>query len=100
MSGEQKTEIARRESDETYSVAEIREAFADYASGDDWGVKSFYEDALISALRGHYETGKCRHRFPDGTRCKLGPEAHAEVPGLAEVHGYTPAQSDAGGRHE
>lgn len=28
------------------------------------------------------------HRFPDGTPCALSDAAHAEVPGLAEVHGY------------
>jgi hypothetical protein len=39
---------------ETYSVAEIRAAFAQYASADDWGVPSFYEGGLISALRGEY----------------------------------------------
>lgn len=40
---------------ETYSVAQIRQAFVKHAFPDDWGVKSFYEDGLISALRGEYD---------------------------------------------
>lgn len=40
---------------EAYSVKEIREAFAKYASEDDWGIESFYENSLIAALRGEYD---------------------------------------------
>lgn len=40
---------------EMYSVTEIREAFAKHATEDDWGIKSFYESTLISALRGEYK---------------------------------------------
>lgn len=40
---------------ETYTVAQIREAFAKHATPDDWSVPSFYEDGLVSALRGTYD---------------------------------------------
>lgn len=40
------------ESKETYSVEQIRQAFHDWASEDDWGVPTMYERPLISALRG------------------------------------------------
>lgn len=40
---------------ETYTVAQIREVFAKHATPDDWGVRKFYEDSLISALRGKYD---------------------------------------------
>jgi hypothetical protein len=43
------------ETAETYSVAQIREAFAKHSSPDDWGVLSFYEGGLLSALRGEYD---------------------------------------------
>lgn len=43
------------EQHETYSVAQIREAFAKHASPDDWGIPDFYEDGLIRALRGEYD---------------------------------------------
>lgn len=42
-------------------------------------------EELIASLRGQYDGEGCRHRFPDGTRCTLPVEAHAEVPGV-EVH--------------
>ena len=84
---EHNTEI---EQSETYSVSRIRAAFAEHAGKDEWGVPCFYEDGLIASLRGEYDREGCRHRFPDGTRCTLSDEAHAEVPGLARVHGYSP----------
>jgi hypothetical protein len=40
---------------ETYTVAQIREAFAKHAGPDDWNVPNFYEDGLIDALRGKYD---------------------------------------------
>ncbi len=40
---------------ENYTVDEIRAAFANHASDDDWGVPSMYEDSLISALRGEFD---------------------------------------------
>jgi hypothetical protein len=40
---------------ETYSVAQIREAFAKHAGPDDWNVPHFYEGGLINALRGKYD---------------------------------------------
>jgi hypothetical protein len=43
------------EETESYSVEQIRAAFANYASPDDWGVRSFYEAGLIAALRGEYD---------------------------------------------
>lgn len=43
------------ETEETYTVAQIREAFRKHAHDDDWGVPSFYEDGLIDALRGEYD---------------------------------------------
>lgn len=43
------------ESDETYSIKQIREAFAKHASTDGWGVRNFAEDGLIAALRGRYD---------------------------------------------
>ena len=76
------------EQGEVYSVARIRAAFTEHARGDEWGVPSFYEEGLIASLRGEYDGDGCRHRFPDGTRCRLTTDAHNEVPGLAEVHGY------------
>lgn len=76
------------EVNERYSVARIRQAFKENASKDDWGVPYFYEDGLIAALRGEYDGPGCRHRFPDATRCTLSAEAHLEVPGLAEHHGF------------
>ena len=45
------------ETGEAYSVAQIQEAFAKHASPDNWGVPAFYEDGLISALRGEYDFG-------------------------------------------
>lgn len=45
----------KREKHETYSVSQIRKAFAKYATRDDWGVKFFYEISLIAALRGEYD---------------------------------------------
>ena len=45
----------RDEQSERYSVAELREAYALFASLDDWGVPSFYENGLIAALRGEYD---------------------------------------------
>jgi len=47
--------MAKSEHVENYTVAQIREAFAEYASRDDWGVPAMYEDTLISALRGEYK---------------------------------------------
>lgn len=89
MNAERAAESDQRE---TYSVARIREAFREHARGDEWGVPSFYENGLIDALRGKYDPPEaCKHRFPDGTRCTLDAEAHAEVPGLAQVHSYPPA---------
>lgn len=44
-----------REVAEMYSVHEIRAAFGRHARPDDWGVPSFYEGILISALRGDYD---------------------------------------------
>lgn len=81
------------ERSESYSVARIREALKEHASNDEWGVPYFYEGSLIGALRGEYDKDGCRHRFPDSTRCTLSAEAHAEVPGLAEVHGFPGAAS-------
>lgn len=43
------------EETETYSVAEIRAAFANHARDDDWGVPFFYDTGLIAALRGEYK---------------------------------------------
>lgn len=84
-------ERGESEAAEPYTVEQIRQAFDAHANEDSWGVPSFYEEGLIAALRGAYG---CRHRFPDGTRCTLDADAHAEVPGLAEIHGYrvTPAR--------
>jgi len=84
---------ARDERSEVYSVARIRQAFAEKVGCDEWGVKAFYEDSLIASLRGEYDGPGCRHRFPDGTRCTLSDEAHAEVPGLSEVHRFPPGMS-------
>ena len=53
------------ESNETYTVAQIRMAFTLHANPDDWGVKRFHEASLISALRGEYDAP--RPRFPEGT---------------------------------
>ena len=44
-----------RETGEAYSVAQIRRAFAKYSGTDDWGMRAFYEDGLIAALRGEYD---------------------------------------------
>lgn len=54
------------ESDETYSVRLIREAFAKHAAEDSWGVRNFYEDGLIAALRGEYDEDK------SGPACTCG----------------------------
>lgn len=43
------------ESKETYSVEQIREAYANHAREDDWSMPVFYENSLISALRGEYD---------------------------------------------
>jgi hypothetical protein len=43
------------EASEVYSVTEIRAAFANHASKDDWGVPAFYDSGLIAALRGEYD---------------------------------------------
>lgn len=56
---------AARESAETYSVTDIRRAFADHASNDDWGVPSFYEGSLLAALRGELEPVLAFDRFAD-----------------------------------
>ena len=40
---------------ENYTVAQIREAFAQYATPDSWGVSCHYENTLVSALRGEYD---------------------------------------------
>jgi hypothetical protein len=40
---------------EVYSVKQIRKAFAKHAGTDDWGVKAFYENSLISSLRGEFD---------------------------------------------
>jgi hypothetical protein len=48
-------DIEARENVETYSVTDIRRAFAAYASDDGWGIPSFYEGGLISALRGEFD---------------------------------------------
>jgi hypothetical protein len=40
---------------ETYTVAQIRAVFAKHATPDDWSVPSFYEDSLLSALRGTHD---------------------------------------------
>lgn len=45
---------------ETYTVAQIREAFNRHASNDDWGVPSFYESTLVRALRGEYDAEHSR----------------------------------------
>jgi hypothetical protein len=87
------TTVADDERTETYSVEDIRAAFAAHSRHDDWGVPSFYEDGLINALRGKYG---CTHRFPDGTRCLLTDAAHESVAGLAEAHGR-PRLRPAGG---
>lgn len=47
--------MAKDEAIETYTVVQIRRAFADHARDDDWGVPAFYEDGLIDALRGKYD---------------------------------------------
>lgn len=47
-------EVVSEPEPETYTVEQIEEAFAKHATEDDWGIKSFYEDSLISALRGEY----------------------------------------------
>lgn len=54
MSRTERVPIAR-EIAEMYSVHEIRAAFARHARPDDWGVPSFYEEMLVSALRGNYD---------------------------------------------
>lgn len=43
---------------ESYTVAQIREAFRKHATPDDWGIKSFYEDGLIASLRGEYDNNE------------------------------------------
>jgi hypothetical protein len=43
------------EARETFTVSQIREAFAKHSGRDDWGVPSFYESGLIAALRGEYD---------------------------------------------
>lgn len=43
------------ESNEKYSVEQIRQAFAKHASLDSWSVPSFYENILIDSLRGKYD---------------------------------------------
>lgn len=43
------------EAEETYTVAQIREAFAKHAGEDTWGVKAIYETGLIASLRGEYD---------------------------------------------
>ena len=83
------------EQTEMYSVARIRAAFAESNCRDEWGLTALYEDGLIASLRGEYDGGGCRHRFPDGTRCTLSAEAHVEVPGLAAVHGFPPGSGVA-----
>lgn len=47
--------MSKPEAEETYSVEQIRAAYAKHASDDDWGVPSFYDDSLIAALRGEYD---------------------------------------------
>ena len=47
--------FVKDETEETYTVAEIREAFAKHAGRDDCGVPAFYESGLIAALRGEYD---------------------------------------------
>lgn len=39
------------ETEEVYSVAQIRAAFAAHAWTDDWGTPALYESGLIDALR-------------------------------------------------
>lgn len=40
---------------EDLTETRIREAYRKHAGEDDWGVKSFYENGLLSALRGDYD---------------------------------------------
>lgn len=49
------THSAEIDAAETYTVEQIREAFAKHASPDGWGVPSFYERGLVAALRGEYD---------------------------------------------
>lgn len=50
---------------ETYTVEQIHDAYRKHAHTDDWGVKVFYRDTLISALRGKFDSetaaSKCPH---------------------------------------
>lgn len=43
---------------ESYTVEQIREAFARWASDDSWGVKAHYVNTLLSALRGEFDRDK------------------------------------------
>lgn len=47
--------MSDNEESETYTVAQIREAYAKHASYDDWGIRAFYEGGLINSLRGAYD---------------------------------------------
>ena len=53
MSGDERGQAG--EARETYSVAQIREAFARHSHEDDWGVPCFYETGLLASLRGEYD---------------------------------------------
>lgn len=56
MSAETLRDAAKdAEESETYTVAQIREAYAKHANRDDWGVQAFYEGGLLNALRGVYD---------------------------------------------
>jgi len=44
----------------SYTVAQIRAAFADHATVDEWGIESFYEYDLLAALE------QCDPEHPHG----------------------------------
>lgn len=48
------TKTKQNENEETYTVAEIRAVFKTPALCDDWDLPYFFEDIIISALRGEY----------------------------------------------
>jgi hypothetical protein len=87
---------------DTYTVAQIREAFTRYAGCDDWGVPSFYEHSLVAALRGEYRTesascgvGGPREASSDCVRDKDHLGEHRDGSGgawpVAQSPRYTPA---------
>ena len=84
---------------ESYTVEQIRAAWARHSHPDDWGVNCFYEDGLIAALRGEYDREQSAPETPSEDEIDPGI-AFARMPRNARRYALAPAGSDEPARCE